>query len=53
MKQALTRILRNRWFLIGAGLLAAYALFGFLLLPWLVQRYLPDYARVSVHLRGQ
>ncbi|MFZ1909171.1 MAG: DUF748 domain-containing protein, partial [Burkholderiales bacterium] len=45
MKQTLTRILRNRWFHIGAGLLAAYALFGFLLLPWLVQRYVPEYAR--------
>ena len=48
MKQTLTRILRNRWFLIGAGLLVAYALFGFLLLPWLVQRYLPEYARDSL-----
>lgn len=48
MKQALTRILRNRWFLIGTGLLAAYALFGFLLLPWLVQRYVAEYARDSL-----
>lgn len=48
MKQTLTRILRNRWFLIGGGLLVAYALFGFLLLPWLVQRYVPEYARDSL-----
>ncbi|MGA7984002.1 MAG: DUF748 domain-containing protein, partial [Burkholderiales bacterium] len=48
MKQTLTRILRNRWFLTGAGLLAAYALFGFLLLPRLVQRYVPEYARDSL-----
>ncbi|MGA8049539.1 MAG: DUF748 domain-containing protein [Burkholderiales bacterium] len=45
MKQVLVRILRSRWFQIGTGLLVAYALFGFLLLPWLVQRYVPDYAR--------
>jgi len=50
-KQALTRVLRNRWFLTGAGLLAAYALFGFLLLPWLVVRYLPDIARDSLQQR--
>jgi len=34
--------LRNRWVRAGAWLLAAYALFGFVLLPWLVVRYLPD-----------
>ncbi|HUJ88105.1 MAG TPA: DUF748 domain-containing protein [Burkholderiales bacterium] len=48
MKQTFTRILRSRWFLIGAGLLVAYALAGFLLLPWLVQRYVPEYARDSL-----
>jgi Domain of Unknown Function (DUF748) len=48
MKQTLTRILRSRWFLIGAALLVAYALFGFLLLPRLVQRYVPEYARDSL-----
>lgn len=45
MKRALVRVVRSRWFLIGTGLLLAYALFGFLLLPWLVQRYVPEYAR--------
>jgi hypothetical protein len=48
MKRALTRILRNRWFLAGLGLLVVYALVGFLLLPWLVQRYFPEYARDSL-----
>ena len=38
------RFLRHRWFLIATGLLVAYALIGFLLLPWLVQRYVPEYA---------
>ncbi len=45
MKRALLSVAKNRWFLIAAGLLFAYALFGFLLLPWLVQRYVPEYAR--------
>ncbi len=39
------RILRSRSFQIGAGLLVAYALFGFLLLPRLVERYVPEFAR--------
>ena len=50
-KQALSRILRNRWFIVASGLLVAYALFGFLLLPWLVVRYLPDIARDSLQQR--
>ena len=48
MKQTLIRILRNRWFLTAVGLIAAYALFGFLLLPQLVQHYVPAYARDSL-----
>jgi uncharacterized protein involved in outer membrane biogenesis len=44
-KRALMRVVRNRWFLVAAGLLVAYALFGFLLAPWLVQRYVSEYAR--------
>ena len=39
------RILRSRLFQIGTGLVVAYALFGFLLLPWLVQRYVPEVVR--------
>ena len=45
MKRALVRVVKSRWFLVAAGLLVAYALLGFLMLPWLVQRYVPDYAR--------
>ncbi|HMA87387.1 MAG TPA: DUF748 domain-containing protein [Burkholderiales bacterium] len=45
MKQVLMRVLRHRWFLSATGLLVVYALIGFLLLPWLVQRYVPEYAR--------
>ena len=51
MKQTLIRILRNRWFRAGAWLLAAYALFGFVLLPWLVVRYLPDIVRDNLQQR--
>jgi uncharacterized protein involved in outer membrane biogenesis len=45
MKLALKRILRSRLFLIGAGLLVTYAACGFWLLPYLVERYVPQYAR--------
>ena len=48
MRQALTRILRSRWVLIGAGLLAAYAVCGFFLLPYLVERYVPHYAHETL-----
>jgi uncharacterized protein involved in outer membrane biogenesis len=48
MKQTLLRILRSRWLKIGGWLLAAYAIVGFFLLPWLVVRYLPDIARDSL-----
>lgn len=45
MKQTLARILRSRRFLIGIGLLVAYAVCGFFLLPYLVARYVPEFAR--------
>lgn len=45
MKRILSRIVRSRALLIAAGLLAAYAACGFLLLPYLVERYVPQYAR--------
>lgn len=44
-RRVLGRILRSRSFLIGAGLLVAYALVGFLLVPRLVERYVPEFAR--------
>ena len=37
----LLKILRNKWFLIGTGLLVAYTLAGFLLGPYLTRRYVP------------
>jgi uncharacterized protein involved in outer membrane biogenesis len=51
MKQTLIGILRNRWVRAGAWLLAAYALFGFVVLPWLVVRYLPDIVRDNLQQR--
>ena len=51
MKRTLIGILRNRWFRAGAWLLAAYALFGFVLLPWLIVRYLPDIVRDDLQHR--
>ncbi len=44
MKQVLTRILRNRWVLTAAGLVALYAACGFLLAPYLVARDVPRFA---------
>ena len=45
IRHAATRIVRTRSFWIGAGLLVAYAALGFFLLPYLVERYVPEFAR--------
>ncbi len=45
IKHAATRIVRSRSFWIAAGLLVVYAAVGFLLLPYLVERYVPEIAR--------
>jgi len=50
-KQALIRVVRNRWVRAAAWLLAAYALFGFVVLPWLVVRYLPDIVHDNLQQR--
>ncbi|MCI0423702.1 MAG: hypothetical protein L0312_31535, partial [Acidobacteria bacterium] len=38
------KLARNRWLLTIAAVLALYALVGFLLIPYLVQRYVPRIA---------
>jgi len=38
----LLKILRNKWFLSGMGLLVAYTLAGFLLAPYLTRRFVPQ-----------
>ena len=38
------QILLNRWLLIGVGAVVLYALLGFLLTPWIIKRYVNDYA---------
>lgn len=45
MPQVLNRLLRSKAILIGAIVLVVYALVGFLLLPKLIQHYLPVYAQ--------
>jgi uncharacterized protein involved in outer membrane biogenesis len=38
------RLVLNRWLLAGVAAVVLYTLFGFLLAPWLVQRYVKSYA---------
>ena len=38
------RVLLNRWLLTGFAAVVLYALFGFLLTPWIVKRYVSNYA---------
>lgn len=38
------QILLNRWLLIGVGTVVLYALLGFLLTPWIIKRYVNNYA---------
>ena len=38
------RILLNRWLLAGVAAVILYALLGFLLTPWIVKRYVRNYA---------
>jgi uncharacterized protein involved in outer membrane biogenesis len=38
------RLVFNRWLLAGVAAVVLYALSGFLLAPWLVQRYVKNYA---------
>ncbi|MGA8181439.1 MAG: DUF748 domain-containing protein [Desulfobacterales bacterium] len=38
------RFVLNRWLLAGVAAVVLYTLFGFLLAPWLVQRYVKSYA---------
>ena len=38
------RFVLNRWLLAGVATVILYALFGFLLAPWLVQRYVKNFA---------
>ena len=38
------RLLLNRWMLAGVGAVFLYALLGFLLVPWIVKRYVSNYA---------
>lgn len=38
------RILLNRWLLASVSALVLYALFGFFLTPWIVKRYVNNYA---------
>lgn len=45
MPQVLNRLLRSKVFLIGALVLVIYALVGFMLLPKLIQHYLPVYTQ--------
>ena len=45
IRHAATRIVRSRSFWIAAGLLVVYAAVGFFLLPYLVERYVPEIAR--------
>ena len=40
----LRQILLNRWLLAGVAAVVLYALLGFLLTPWVVTRYLSNYA---------
>ncbi len=49
MHPQVRRILANRPFQVGATVLALYALLGFLLLPALLERALPDYVRDTLH----
>ncbi|MCC6610210.1 MAG: DUF748 domain-containing protein [Burkholderiales bacterium] len=48
VKQRLARIVRSRLLLTGLGLLAVYAACGFFLLPYLVERYVPEFARETL-----
>ncbi len=45
MHQVITRLFRNKRLLIAAAVLVIYALVGFLLLPYLIERYVPAYAQ--------
>ncbi|MDH4205792.1 MAG: hypothetical protein OEV45_09715, partial [Desulfobacteraceae bacterium] len=38
------QILLNRWLLAGVAAVVLYALLGFLLTPWIVTRYVSNYA---------
>jgi len=38
------QIFLNRWLLAGVGVVVLYALLGFLLTPWIVKRYVNNYA---------
>jgi len=40
----LRQMLLNRWLLIGVSAIVLYALLGFLLTPWIVKRYVSNYA---------
>lgn len=49
MPPVLKHIVNHKGFRIGAVVLVVYALLGFLLLPYAVERYLPKYARETLH----
>jgi len=46
------QILFNRWLLTGVAVLVLYALLGFLLTPWVVTRYVSNYAVEKLHRKA-
>ena len=51
MHPLIRRIVINRPLQIGAAVLVLYALSGFLLLPFLIERAVPNYVRDTLHRR--
>jgi uncharacterized protein involved in outer membrane biogenesis len=50
-KVSLLRVLSNRWLIISAAVVAAYALLGFFLFPYLVKHYVEKYGTENLGSR--
>jgi Domain of Unknown Function (DUF748) len=46
------QILLNRWLLAGVGVVVLYALLGFFLVPWVITRYVSNYAAEKLNRKA-
>jgi len=46
------QILLNRWLLAGVGVVVLYALLGFFLMPWVIKRYVSNYAAEKLNRKA-